>query len=82
MTPHNMQMPLGTYRGTEEYGDIWRVSEPPGGIQTPEEYKCMGIQIYGGIQMPLSIKHMPATKKSWKNLFKAKFLHLKNWKNY
>ena len=34
----------------------------------------------GGIQTPPSIKNMPTPKKVGKTLFKAKFLHLRNWK--
>ena len=38
-----------------------------------------GIQTWGHPDTP-QYKNMPATKKSRKKLFKAKFLHLKSWK--
>ena len=56
------------------------MSEPPGMYKCMGPYKCTGVvQMYGASRCLPSIKHMPATKKSWKNPFKAKFLHL-GWK--
>ena len=57
---------LGTYGVFEHIGGVG-VSKHTGGIQ-----------MYGGIWMPPLIRNMPASKKSRKNLFKAKFQHLRS----
>ena len=85
---YHMQIPPGTYRCTGEHwghmGLVWTYW----GIRGVS--KCMGasehvrgVQMYGGIWTPPSVKHdLPLRVLSRKKtLFKAKFLHLRSWKN-
>ena len=54
--------------------DIWGCLNPWGHMNVQGAYKC------GGCPDIPKYKNMPALRKVGKNLFTAKFLHIKSWK--